>query len=114
MSGGAALPLQSIGMQPIGIVRTPFTLVYSFHRIQEPALRVVPFMDTQERGIFATRAPKRPNRIGLSAVRLRSVQGCVLQIEDVDMLDGTPLLDIKPFIPATTTATMCVSAGSSA
>ena len=75
------------------------TLVYCFDRIHAPALRVVPFMDTQERGIFATRAPKRPNRIGLSTVRLRSVQGCVLEIEDVDMLDGTPLLDIKPFYP---------------
>ena len=56
-------------------------------------------MDTQERGIFATRAPKRPNRIGLSTVRLLAVKGCVLEIEDVDMLDGTPLLDIKPFYP---------------
>ena len=76
------------------------TLVYCFDRIHAPALRVVPFMDTQERGIFATRAPKRPNRIGLSTVRLRSVQGCVLEIEDVDMLDGTPLLDIKPYFRA--------------
>ena len=75
------------------------TLVYCFDRIRAPALRVVPFMDTQERGIFAPRAPKRPNRIGLSTVRLLAVKGCVLEIEDVDMLDGTPLLDIKPFYP---------------
>ena len=75
------------------------TLVYCFDRITQPALRVVPYMDTQERGIFATRAPKRPNRIGLSTVRLLGLQGCVLDICDVDMLDGTPLLDIKPFYP---------------
>jgi tRNA (Thr-GGU) A37 N-methylase len=54
-------------------------------------------MDTEERGIFACRAPKRPNAIGLSTVRLIGIEGNVLQVEQVDMLDGTPLLDIKPF-----------------
>ena len=75
------------------------TLVYQFHQIRTPALRVVPFMDTEEHGIFATRSPKRPNRIGLSSVRLLEVQGCRLLIDQVDMLDGSPLLDIKPFYP---------------
>lgn len=73
------------------------TLVYLFHQIQGCALRVVPFMDTVEHGIFATRAPKRPNRIGISTVRLLGVAGNVVEVEQVDMLDGTPLLDIKPF-----------------
>ena len=75
------------------------TLVYCFHRITAPALRVVPFMDTVEHGIFATKAPKRPNRIGISTVRLLKVHAHRLEIEEVDMLDGTPLLDIKPFYP---------------
>jgi tRNA (Thr-GGU) A37 N-methylase len=57
-------------------------------------------MDTVERGVFATRSPARPNHIGLSAVRLLSVDENRLLIADVDMLDGTPLLDIKPYVPA--------------
>lgn len=75
------------------------TLVYCFHRITGHALQVVPFMDTQVHGIFATKAPKRPNRIGISTVRLLGVRGNRLDIEEVDMLDGTPLIDIKPFYP---------------
>jgi tRNA (adenine37-N6)-methyltransferase len=74
-------------------------LLYHLHRSRGYALRVVPFMDTVERGVFATRAPKRPNPIGLSLVRLERVENGVLHILDVDMLDGTPLLDIKPYIP---------------
>jgi tRNA-Thr(GGU) m(6)t(6)A37 methyltransferase TsaA len=74
-------------------------LLYHFHRVREPQLEVVPFLDSQPRGVFATRAPKRPNAIGLSVVRLRSVEENVLHIENVDVLDGTPLLDIKPYIP---------------
>jgi tRNA (Thr-GGU) A37 N-methylase len=60
---------------------------------------VPPFLDQQPHSIFATRAPKRPNPIGLSVVRLVRVEGLTLHIEDVDVLDGTPLLDIKPYIP---------------
>lgn len=74
-------------------------LLYHFHRSTGFKLRVTPFMDTKKRGVFATRAPKRPNPIGLSVVRLVSIKGTILQIEDVDILDGTPLLDIKPYVP---------------
>ena len=74
-------------------------LLYAFHRSEGYELEVTPFLDTVKRGVFATRAPRRPNPIGLSVVRLVSVDGRVLTIEDVDMLDGTPLLDVKPFVP---------------
>ena len=73
-------------------------LVYLFHRSEGYSLRVVPFLDDRERGVFATRAPRRPNPIGLSVVRLVAVEGCRLVIEDVDLLDGTPVLDIKPYV----------------
>lgn len=56
-------------------------------------------MDDHLRGVFATRAPKRPNPIGISVVRLVKVEGRTLQVEDVDVVDGTPLLDIKPYAP---------------
>jgi tRNA-Thr(GGU) m(6)t(6)A37 methyltransferase TsaA len=62
-------------------------------------LEVVPFLDNQSHGVFATRAPARPNRIGFSIVRLVSVEGRVLRFTGNDMLDGTPLLDIKPYVP---------------
>ncbi len=74
-------------------------LVYYFHRAGETRLRVTPFLDDQPRGIFATRAPCRPARIGISVVRLEAVNDNVLEISDVDILDGTPLLDIKPYVP---------------
>jgi tRNA-Thr(GGU) m(6)t(6)A37 methyltransferase TsaA len=74
-------------------------LLYHFHRSEGYSLRVVPFLDDRERGLFATRAPRRPNPIGISTVRLVGVEGCRLAIEDVDVLDGTPLLDIKPYVP---------------
>lgn len=74
-------------------------LLYHFHRNRGFNLRVVPFMDTKPRGLFATRAPKRPNPIGLSVVRLDKIDGGVLHIRNVDILDGTPLLDIKPYVP---------------
>lgn len=75
-------------------------LLYHFHRVREARLVVVPFMDTEPHGVFATRAPKRPNPIGLSVVRLVGIEGNLVQIEGVDVLDGTPLLDIKPYVPA--------------
>ncbi len=74
-------------------------LLYHFHQVQEVRLTVVPFMDSEPHGVFATRAPKRPNPIGLSVVRLIRVDRNVLHIENVDILDGTPLLDIKPYVP---------------
>jgi tRNA-Thr(GGU) m(6)t(6)A37 methyltransferase TsaA len=60
---------------------------------------VTPFLDDEQRGLFATRAPARPNPIGLSVVRLIRVTNNILHIEDVDIVDNTPLLDIKPFVP---------------
>lgn len=75
-------------------------LVYHFHLSSGYELTVKPFMDDQVHGVFATRAPRRPNPIGTSVVRLMAVQGCRLNIQDVDIVDGTPLLDIKPFVPA--------------
>ncbi len=74
-------------------------LLYWFDRAAEASLRVVPYLDQCERGLFATRAPCRPNAIGMSAVRLLRVEGGLLRVADVDMLDGTPLLDIKPYVP---------------
>lgn len=75
-------------------------LLYHFHRSQGFSLGVTPFMDTAERGLFSTRAPRRPNPVGLSIVRLLGVEGCVLRLQGVDMLDQTPLLDVKPYVAA--------------
>jgi tRNA-Thr(GGU) m(6)t(6)A37 methyltransferase TsaA len=74
-------------------------LIYHFHLSKGYSLLVTPFLDDTPRGVFATRAPRRPNCIGFSVVRLISVEGCRLTIEDVDIVDGTPLLDIKPYVP---------------
>jgi len=74
-------------------------LLYHFHRSEGFSLSVVPFLDERARGVFATRAPRRPNPLGLSVVKLCGVEGGVLRIENVDVLDGTPLLDIKPYVP---------------
>lgn len=74
-------------------------LIYRFHRIQDWKPRVTPFLDNVERGLFATRAPSRPNPIGLSVVRLDRVESGVLYLGNVDILNGTPLLDIKPYVP---------------
>jgi len=75
-------------------------LVYWLDRVGPFAPRVVPYRDTVEHGLFATRSPARPNPIGLSVVRLIERRGCVLRVSDLDILDGTPLLDIKPYVPA--------------
>lgn len=75
-------------------------LLYHFHRAPAPRLSVTPFLDTEARGIFATRAPARPNPLGLSIVRLLRCEGATLYLEHLDMLDGTPLLDIKPYVSA--------------
>lgn len=74
-------------------------LLYHFHRSKKYSLKVKPYLEDEWRGIFATRYPARPNPIGLSVVRLSRIEGNKLYVLDVDMLDGTPLLDIKPFIP---------------
>ncbi|RLI77934.1 tRNA (N6-threonylcarbamoyladenosine(37)-N6)-methyltransferase TrmO [Archaeoglobales archaeon] len=74
-------------------------LIYHFHLSEGYSLVVKPFLDDELHGVFATRAPRRPNPIGLSVVRLIGVEGNILYIEDVDVVDGTPLLDIKPYVP---------------
>ena len=76
------------------------TLLYHLHRITATRLTVTPFLDERPHGIFATRSPARPNPIGISTVRLLAIAGSTIEIEDVDMLDGTPLLDLKPYVPA--------------
>lgn len=75
-------------------------LVYWFDRaVQPPSLIVRPYLDPTDHGVFATRAPARPNPIGISAVRLLEVRGNRLSVCDLDVLDGTPLLDVKPYVP---------------
>jgi tRNA-Thr(GGU) m(6)t(6)A37 methyltransferase TsaA len=73
-------------------------LIYDFHLAERWKLMVKPFLQDVERGVFATRAPCRPNRIGLSIVRLLYRRGNVLYLDGVDILDGSPLLDIKPYV----------------
>ena len=74
-------------------------LLYLFHRSTGYSLICRPYMEDEEHGVFAMRAPKRPNPIGLSVVRLLRKEGAVLHLSEMDMLDGTPLLDIKPYVP---------------
>ncbi len=74
-------------------------LIYHFHLIHGTSLTVKPYLDNRAHGIFATRAPVRPNPIGLSVVRLLRIRGGTLWLQDLDILDGTPLLDIKPYVP---------------
>ena len=73
-------------------------LVCHFHLSKKPSLKVKPFMDDQMRGVFATRAPSRPNPIGISIVRLIKIEENILHVQDVDIIDGTHLLDIKPYV----------------
>jgi tRNA-Thr(GGU) m(6)t(6)A37 methyltransferase TsaA len=75
-------------------------LIYHLHRAGPAQMTVRPFLDREPRGIFATRAPARPNPIGFSVVRLVAREANVLHLEQLDILDGTPLLDIKPYVPA--------------
>src|SRR4030065_2476886 len=74
-------------------------LIYHFHLSRGYALETSPFMEGETHGIFAMRAPARPNPIGISAVRLVGIEDNILHIEDVDIVDGTPLLDITPYVP---------------
>jgi len=73
-------------------------LLYHFHLSKEYSLSVVPFLDDTSHGVFATRAPRRPNSIGFSVVKLVKIENNILYIENVDVIDGTPLLDIKPYV----------------
>jgi tRNA-Thr(GGU) m(6)t(6)A37 methyltransferase TsaA len=74
-------------------------LISHFHLSNKYKLKVVPFMDDVEHGVFATRTPSRPNPIGISVVKLDKIDYNILHIENIDIIDGTPLLDIKPYLP---------------
>ena len=74
-------------------------LIYVFHKVESINLIVTPFLDKNPKGVFATRAPTRPNPIGLSVVKLLKIENNTLFLENVDMLDGTPVIDIKPYVP---------------
>ena len=74
-------------------------LIYHFHLSRKFSLKVKPFLDNESHGLFATRAPSRPNSIGLSIVRLTGIKENILHVKNIDILDGTPLLDIKPYVP---------------
>jgi tRNA-Thr(GGU) m(6)t(6)A37 methyltransferase TsaA len=75
-------------------------LLYYFHLSSGYNLLPKPFLDHEPRGLFATRAPRRPNPIGFSIVRLEKIDGLTLHVSNIDIIDGTPLLDIKPYVPA--------------
>lgn len=74
-------------------------VLYYFHKSKGWKPKVIPFLDKQERGLFSTRAPHRPNPIGLSVLKVEGVQENQILVSNVDILDGTPLLDIKPYVP---------------
>ncbi len=74
-------------------------VLYHFHRAAKTSLTVTPFLDSANHGVFATRAPTRPNHIGLSVLKLNKIRGNIVDVEDIDILNGTPLLDIKPYVP---------------
>ena len=108
------MPIQASRSQAIGLVEvypefadglkdiealSHIYLLYAFHDSSGYALQVKPFLDDQEHGIFATRYPYRPNPIGISIVKLLSRKEYSLTVEGIDTLDGTPLLDIKPYVP---------------
>ena len=74
-------------------------IIYLLHKVDGYMLEVKPFMDNNTHGVFATRSPKRPNRIGMSVVKVTDVKDNMVCVENIDVLDGTPLLDIKPYVP---------------
>lgn len=74
-------------------------LIYHFHLSQRASSEAKPYMDNETHGVFAMRGPSRPNPIGISVVRLIKIEDNVLYIQDIDIVDGTPLLDIKPYVP---------------
>jgi len=74
-------------------------LIYHFHLSEGYSLKTKPFLDDMKRGLFSTRAPKRPNQIGISIVRLLRIEKNILHVKGIDIVDGTPLIDIKPYVP---------------
>lgn len=91
-------PEYAEGMQDLGDY-SHIILIYHFHLCTKFSLTLTPFMDTRPHGVFATRAPCRPNPIGFSIVRLLNIKKNILFIQDLDVIDGTPLLDLKPYVP---------------
>jgi len=91
-------PEYAEGLEDIGGF-SHIILLYHFHLSKTYSLKVKPFLDDALHGVFATRAPARPNPVGISVVRLLRVDGRMLRIQDVDVLDGAPVLDIKPYVP---------------
>lgn len=91
------LPQYSEGLEDIEGF-SHIILIYHFHLSKQCCLKVKPYLDDKLHGVFATRAPSRPNPIGVSVVQLTKVEGNLLHIKDVDIVDGTPLLDIKPYV----------------
>ena len=73
-------------------------LIYHFHRSHREEIEARPFLEQEKHGIFAIRSPHRPNHIGLSVVKIKSIQDDRMYFTEVDVLDGTPLLDIKPYV----------------
>ena len=73
-------------------------LVYNFHKSKKVTIQGKPFLEDEQHGIFAIRSPHRPNHIGISIVKIQRIQGNKLYFTEVDMIDGTPLLDIKPYV----------------
>jgi len=78
-------------------------IIYHFHLSKHYNLKVKPYMDNNLHGVFATRSPSRPNPIGLSVVKLISIENNILNIQNIEIIEGTPVLDIKPYIPEFTT-----------
>ena len=108
------IPIQSFASQAIGYAEVKkeyiegleslsgfshIILLYWFHNAKSPNMMVKPYLDTKMHGLFSTRAPARPNPIGLSIVKLIAINGRVIEFSGADMIDGSPLLDIKPFVP---------------
>ncbi len=73
-------------------------ILFFFHKTKDEKLLVKPYLDKNFRGVFATRHPSRPNRIGISILKLLERKGNVLKVDGIDVIDGTPLLDIKPYV----------------
>jgi len=86
------------GLQDLGGFSHVY-LIYNFHRSDRTELNVTPFMDNQERGVFSTRSPLRPTKIGISITEIVSIDKNIITVKGIDILNATPLLDIKPYIP---------------
>lgn len=75
-------------------------IIYYFHKADKVKLTIKPFLDNNTHGVFSTRAPVRPNHIGLSVVEIHEIKENIISVKNIDVLNGTPVLDIKPFVPA--------------